>query len=130
MFYLYLRSGATLGTSAHSLPTLTVKCCKEEAAISSIFLRKEAAINYYEPLIYTRIEGVNGLLKYMQKPSCNHLQDVHNVAFLEHADVYSKLVRVSNIRRRLILQDLRYIISEAVLFAFRAIVNDANYISK
>jgi len=127
MFYLYLRSGSSLGspaTSARSFPPLSVKCCKEEAAISSTFFRKEASVNYYEPLIYTRIEGISTLLQHMQKLSCSHLQDVHNVAFLEYADVYSKVVRVSNIRRRTILQDLRYLISEAVLSALRAIVND------
>lgn len=72
------------------------------------YLRAQLTANYYEPLIYSRYSSSK-----LQEGMAS-FQDSNNLKFIEYADTYSKLVRLGNIRRRLVLQDMRYVILEAV----------------
>lgn len=123
-YYLYLKGCAPLSSTDIHIPVLKEECTKEEASTALYYLAREVTANYYEPLMYTRIQGINELLEKMQSYHPVQLTDVHNVTFLEYGDVYSKVVRIGNIRRRLIIQDVRYLISEAVASAFRKIVRE------
>lgn len=59
---------------------------------------------YYEPLIFTRYN--------------EDLPEDSNLHLLNSADIYSKLIRISNIRRRSISQDSIYVTAEGIFCAF------------
>lgn len=125
LYYMYLRGGFPINTPLGSLIPLKAVCPRDEAVSYLPFFKREATINYYEPLIYSRIDDMSELLTYVENNGKHPMQDIHNIAFMEYADVYSKVVRTANIRRRLVTQDMRYIISEAVSYALRAIIKES-----
>lgn len=71
--------------------------------------------DYYEPLMFTRIGDISDISDASSIPLI--IADIHSSYCLEYADTYSKVVRIAGIRRRLLLQDIRYLITSAVYAA-------------
>lgn len=86
--------------------------------------KREITYNYYEPLLFTRIEGMQELLQGKESSKISKISDITNIAYIDYADTYSKVVRIANIRRRLLIQDMRYIVSAAMASALRHIYTE------
>jgi hypothetical protein len=106
-FYLYLKGCIPLATELDSEQYLLKKYTISEIDALLNLLHLEVTTNYYEPLIFTRYDKQSSSL-------CPN-----SLKFIENADIYSKFVRIESIRRRSLIQDSRYIITEAFKDACR-----------
>lgn len=104
---LFLLGNLALLDSKGNKHKLKYPCTIIEARTGISLYNRETSIAYYEPLLFTRHDKE----KLNKEDTCLH--------YLEEADSYSKLVRISNLRRRSVSQDSRYIIMSAIHEGFK-----------
>lgn len=105
--YLRLKFGAKIALFRSSS---NFRYCKSDIGVRILYaLTQRITEAYYEPLIYTRYdEGVAQGDSWLQN--------------LAEADIYSKIVRIANIRRTTIIQDREYIVHEAMKQALQMLL--------
>jgi hypothetical protein len=108
---LFLRGVLALPDNSGNKHKLSYPCTALEANAGLILYTKEVTFAYYEPLLFTRFDKTSKTKEDM------------NLRYLDEADIYSKLVRISNIRRRSVSQDSRYLIMGALKEAFQRMKN-------
>lgn len=106
---LFLLGNLALPDSKGNKHRLSHPCTTIEARAGIALYNRETSIAYYEPLLFTRFDKEK--LK----------KEDTNLHYLEEADSYSKLVRISNLRRRSIFQDNRYIVMSAIHEGFKKV---------
>jgi hypothetical protein len=88
---------------------LQYPCTTIEARLGKSLYTREVTMAYYEPLLFTRFTRK----ELSKEDTCLH--------FLDEADIYSKLVRISNLRSRPVFQDGRLLVMSAIQEGFKRI---------